>query len=80
VARRAMMGMAAPSQTAPKSFERGIPDFLRFVKIQNQFQARDAQFFGKFNSGVNQTEIVGFATVKGPTVERMEVLACSSVS
>lgn len=74
------MRMAAPSQTAPKSFERGIPDFLRFIKIQNQFQARDAQFFGKFNGGMNQTEIVRFATIEGPAVERMEVLACSSVS
>ncbi len=74
------MGMPAPSHTTPETFERGIPDFLRFIKIENQFQTGDAQFLGKFNSGVNQTEIVSLATIRGPAVERVEVLAGASVS
>ena len=74
------MGMLAPSHTAPENSERGIPDFLRFIKIENQFQTRDAQFLGKFNRSVNQTEIVGLATIRGPAVERVEVLPGASVS
>jgi len=72
--------MLAPRHTAPETFERGIPDVLRFINVENQFQTGDAQFFGKFNSGVNQTEVVRLVPIGSPAVERVEVLTGASVS
>ena len=38
----AVMGVPAPSHAAPETFERGISDLLRLIKIENEFQTGDA--------------------------------------
>ena len=38
----AVMGMPAPSHSAPETFERSIPEVLRFINVENQFQTGDA--------------------------------------